>query len=308
VTVPELIRAYPVPVTTPTVTTTAAADSPGVRTETPLDGARTWLEFPDPAGPVARVGGDGEDGAEQVFRCDLTWLTSSWTCVFGSGCRGIYADRPTDGCCTLGAHFSDDDDEKRVAKAVKRLTAQQWQHRDEGRRDGWVETDEDGARKTRVLGGACIFHNRPGFAPGGFADGAGCALHVLALAERRDPLRTKPDVCWQLPLRRSYRTVERPDGTSYLEVTVAEYDRRGWGPGGHDLDWYCTGNPVAHVGAEPVFRSLRAELVELIGQAGYDVLAAHCEQLTASRRQLPLSVHAATELARRSAEDGEPAR
>ena len=40
-------------------------------------------------------------------------------------------------------------------------------------------------------------------------------------------------------------------------MTIAEYDRRGWGAGGHDLDWYCTGNPLAHTGAEPVFRSMR---------------------------------------------------
>lgn len=249
--------------------------------ETPLDVARTWLEFPDP------------DGSEQVFRCDLTWLTSSWTCVFGSGCRGIYADRPDDGCCTLGAHFSDTDDEERVAAAVARLTPEIWQHHATGAGD-WTETDDDGARKTRVVDGACVFLNRPGFAPGTFADGAGCALHVLARAEDREPLETKPDVCWQLPVRRSYATVERPDDTSYLQVTIGEYDRRGWGAGGHDLDWYCTGNTAAHVGAEPVFRSLRAELVELIGKDAYDVLAAHCDQLLAARRTLPLSVHPAT--------------
>lgn len=41
-----------------------------------LDFARAWVEFPDPA------------DEEQVFRCDLTWLTSRWTCIFGSGCQG----------------------------------------------------------------------------------------------------------------------------------------------------------------------------------------------------------------------------
>jgi hypothetical protein len=259
--------------------------------ETSLDAARQWVEFPDPdAGPGA---------AEQVFRCDLTWLTSSWTCIFGSGCRGIYTGRPDDGCCTLGAHLADATDEKRVAGAVKRLTAQQWQHKAAARRGGWKEKDDEGARKTRVVDGACIFLNRPGFAPGTFADGAGCALHLLARAEGRDPLQTKPDVCWQLPLRRSYRTVERPDGTSYLETTLSEYDRRGWGPGGHDLDWYCSGNPAAHVGREPVYLSLRAELVELVGAKAYDVLAAHCEQVLAARKLLPLSVHPATAAARR---------
>jgi hypothetical protein len=237
--------------------------------EFPLDIARTWVEFPDP---------DGDGVPEQVFRCDLTWLTSSWTCIFGRGCRGIYADRPYDGCCTLGAHFADKDDERRVRRAVKRLTARTWQHRAEGTRGGWVETDEDGARKTRIVDDACIFLNRPEF-----AGGAGCALHRLALDEGREPLETKPDVCWQLPLRRTYRTVERPDGTSYLEVSIGEYDRRGWGPGGHDLDWYCTGNPAAHIGAVPVFRSLAPELTELIGVGPYAELARQCEEFIGAR-------------------------
>ena len=255
-------------------------------TETPLDGDRLWVEFGDPD--------TDDDPPQTVFRCDLTWLTSSWTCVFGRGCRGIDATRPDDGCCSVGAHFSDRDDERRVARAVKRLTPEQWQHRDAGRGNRWRATDDDGARTTAVVDGACVFLNRPGWAPGTFADGAGCALHLLALAEGRPPLETKPDVCWQLPIRRSYRTVERPDGTSYLEVTIAEYDRRGWGPGGHDLDWFCSDSPLAHVGADPVFRALRAELVELLGAAAYAVLAGHCEGALAARRSLPVVVHPAT--------------
>ena len=73
---------------------------------------RAFVEFKDPA----------DD--RQMFRCDLTWLTSRWACIYGQGCQGIYADRPHDGCCTLGAHFADADDEKRVAKAVKQLQQQ----------------------------------------------------------------------------------------------------------------------------------------------------------------------------------------
>ena len=80
--------------------------------ETPLDIARTWAEMPDPANPGQR------------FRLDLTWLTSSWTCIFGSGCQGIYADRPDDGCCTLGAHFTDDDDVERVPPLLERQPVQ----------------------------------------------------------------------------------------------------------------------------------------------------------------------------------------
>ncbi len=86
----------------------------------------------------------------------------------------------------------------------------------------------------------------------------GCALHAYALRVGRHPLETKPDVCWQLPVRRTFRWVNRPDETRYLEVTIAEYDRRGWGPGGHDLHWWCTS---AHRGARrcgAVVRLLRA--------------------------------------------------
>jgi hypothetical protein len=95
-------------------------------------------------------------------------------------------------------------------------------------------------------------------------------------------------VCWQLPVRRLFRDVELTDGTAYTEVTITEYDRRGWGPGGHDFDWYCSGNSEAHVAAEPVYRSYAPELVELIGQAAYDVLVPLCQQHEASRSALTL--------------------
>jgi len=232
---------------------------------------RAWVEFADPA-----------DDA-QVFRCDLTWLTSSWTCIFGQGCCGIYADRPDDGCCTLGAHFSDKGDEKRVRTFVKMLDREHWQFHDAGQGKAWIETDEDGDRKTAVHEGACIFLNRPGFPAG-----AGCALHGLALRIGKHPLETKPDVCWQLPIRRTFRDVELPDGTAYSEVSIGEYDRRGWGPGGHDLDWYCSGNTEAHVGTEPVYVSNGPELVALMGQAGYDELVRHCEAHLRSRSALAL--------------------
>ena len=239
---------------------------------------RAWVEFVDPA------------DEEQVFRCDLTWLTSRWQCIFGAGCQGIYATAPDAGCCTLGAHFADRDDERRVAAWVARLDDEIWEHRDEARngrgrvtRSGWVEVDEDGERKTRVVDGACIFHNSRGF-PGGY----GCALHAQALREGAHYVESKPDVCWQLPLRRTFRNVERTDGTSYLEISIGEYERSGWGPGGHDLDWYCSGNTEAHVAPEPLYLTNAVELVELMGQAAYDVLAAHCEAHLSRRSALAL--------------------
>lgn len=262
--------------------------------ETDLTTSRTWVEFDDP----------GEEG--QRFRCDLTWLTSSWTCIFGNGCHGIDADQPDYGCCVLGAHFSDKDDVVRVKAIVDELGEDEWQlHPGTTRRSAWTEK-EDGDLKTKVVDGACIFFNRPGFPAG-----AGCALHQHAMYTGVEPHTVKPDVCWQLPIRRTYRDVELPDGSSYLEVSIGEYDRRGWGPGGHDLDWYCSGSPDAHSASDPVYVSERPGLIELMGQPAYDELARRCEahlELVAAatgtkgdgrpspagRALLPLLVHPAT--------------
>jgi hypothetical protein len=246
--------------------------------EVSLDFPRAWVEFADPA------------DAEQLYRCDLTWLCSRWQCVWGSGCHGIRAGRADDGCCTLGAHFADADDEKRVKDAARRLTPELWEFHPQGTRRGGrlsvVEVDEDGERQTRVHEGACIFLNRPGF-----AGGAGCALHALALREGRHPLETKPDVCWQLPIRRTYEWVERPDDTRVLVIAIGEYDRRGWGPGGHDLNWWCTGNTEAHTAFEPVFVSYRPELIALMGQEAYDTLAELCEAHLSAKH--PVALHPA---------------
>ncbi len=225
--------------------------------EVGLDFARDWVEFVDP--------GD----AEAVFRADLTWLCSSWTCIFGRGCHGIVEDRPDDGCCTHGAFYSEPADEKRVRAFVPELTAATWEYAAAGRRG--ITTVDGGGRRTRTVDGACIFLNRPGF-----AGGAGCALHALAERTGRHPLETKPDVCWQLPIRRTSEWVTRPDETRVLVTTLGEYDRRGWGSGGHDLTWWCTSSPEAHVGAEPVYVTYAPELTELMGVTAYAELVRLC--------------------------------
>ena len=238
--------------------------------EVSLDFPRAWIEFVDPA------------DADQWFRCDLTWLTSRWMCIFGQGCGGILPGRPDDGCCSLGAHFADGDDRKRVQKASKRLTAEQWQYRAEGRADGIVEMDDDEEPQTRVVDGACVFLNRPGF-----AGGAGCALHILAVSEGVPPLELKPEVCWQLPIRRDYDNRTLPDGTEILVVSIGEYDRRGWGSGGHDLHWYCSGNTEAHVAPDPVYVSERDTLIALMGEPAYAELQRHCEAFDPSSAPHP---------------------
>ena len=224
--------------------------------EVPLDFTREWITFADPADP------------DHLIRADLTWLTSAWTCIFGRGCAGVVEGRPDDGCCSHGAFFTEEDDLLRVTAAVADLTDEDWQLAPVGR-GNWTEqenADDEGVRslRTRVLDGACVFLNRPGF-----AGGTGCALHRMALRTGLHPLTTKPDVCWQLPVRREQEHVERPDGTTILMTTIGEFDRRGWGPGGHDLHWWCTGSPAAHVSPEPLVATYEDELVALIGAPAY---------------------------------------
>lgn len=229
------------------------------------DFTRAWVEFPDP------------DESGQIIRADLTWLTSRWTCIFGSGCPGVYADRPDEGCCSLGAHFADDADERRVLQAAGELTVEDWQFADQS--PDLADADEEGARKTATHDGACVFLNRAGSAMG-----PGCALHRLAARTGRSFVETKPDVCWQLPLRRTYDWREEQDGSQVLVVTLTEYVRAGWGAGGHDFDWYCSSNSDAHVGSVPVFRGNEREIVELIGRRAADVLIGLCEQHTTAQQ------------------------
>ena len=250
--------------------------------------ARDWFEFSDP------------NDETEILKCDLTWLTSYWACIYGDGCKGVFADRPNDGCCTEGAMYSDNDDEVRVLKAAGDLTPSMWQFYDEARPEHSggdlriSDSDEDGERKTRTVESSCIFLNRKGYVAEGFTGSFGCVLHHLALKEGRHFVDTKPDVCWQLPLRRSFETREVGE-REYSVTVIGEYERLAWGDGGDDFDWYCTSNTEAHVGVEPVYISNKTELIALIGVDSYYILAMHCDQRIAAikeidGRKLPLFV------------------
>jgi hypothetical protein len=80
----------------------------------------------------------------------------------------------------------------------------------------------------------------------------------------------KPDVCWQLPLRR----VESTDELGHVTSTVREWKRRDWSEGGLEFAWWCTEERHAFVGETTVLSSMRQELVEMIGQPVYDLLLA----------------------------------
>lgn len=230
---------------------------------TPSD-AHEWVSFADP-----------EEERTWVF--DVTFLTSSWTCIFGEGCQGVLtapAPELVHGCCSYGAHMVDKDDLRRVEKAAATLTADQWQLRRKGRKDdelNVVKKNKHGETVTRLVDGACIFLNRPGF-----AGGPGCALHQAALQQGRHPLELKPEVCWQLPLRREDQVAD--DG--HVTSTVRQWDRRHWGAGGQEFAWWCTESPDAFVGHRPVYESMAAELTEMVGADVYRMLVSYLDERT----------------------------
>jgi hypothetical protein len=227
-----------------------------------LEGAHEWISFEDP-----------EEDRTWVF--DETFLLSRWTCIYGCGCQGVLtgpAPELEQGCCSYGAHFTDDADVARVEEAAAGLGPEEWQFRAQGRSRGVVKTLPSGERMTRMVQGACVFLNRPGFPAG-----AGCALHQAALRRGLRPLELKPDVCWQLPLRRD----EAEDSTGHLTSTVGEWKRRNWGHGGAEFHWWCTEAPEAFAGSRPVYEAMRDELVELVGPRVYEMVS---EFLAARRR------------------------
>jgi len=258
--------------------------------------ARDWVEFRNP------------DNSEEIFKCDITWLTSYWQCIYGNGCCGIDADKPDAGCCSDGAYYTNKMDEEQVLRSAKKLTKSEWQFYDQARDKSKKnlnisEIGLDKDRKTRKINDSCIFLNRVGYEAPGYTGKFGCALHHLANKEGSHPVDTKPDICWQLPLHRSWEVREVGD-TEVTVVVIGEYERSAWGEGGADLDWYCTSNSEAHVGKVPVYQSSKTELIKMMGKAGYLELEKLCDSRMAAiaatkkaqkRHELPLFViHPAT--------------
>ena len=224
----------------------------------PPAGAHDWVSFPDPR-------------EDRTWVVDVTFLLSRWRCIFGEGCQGVLtgpAPELMQGCCSYGAHFIDDEDVKRVVAAAATLTPEDWQFH-QGAEVDVVEEGDDAATVTRQVDGACIFLNRPGF-----AGGAGCALHAAALRRGERPMDLKPTVCWQLPLRRE----DEVDSTGHVTSVVRQWDRRHWGEGGFEFDWWCTEAPEAFTGEQAVYESLADELREMVGARTYRMLVAELER------------------------------
>lgn len=205
-----------------------------------------------------------DDANGDTWQFDVTFLTSNYGCIYGRGCPGVLTELAPEyehGCCTYSAHFIDDDDVGSVREKVAQLGPDEWELA--GRAEelgGPIYKNDDGEWLTRSVDDACIFLNRPGF-----ATGAGCALHHAALARGERPIDWKPDVCWQVPLRFDDHT----DDNGHTTFVLREWRRRDWGEGGAEFAWWCTDDPLAFGEDRPVWRSLRDEIVELVGEEPY---------------------------------------
>lgn len=226
--------------------------------------------LPDTVPPVSDELVEIDDG-DTVWRFDSTFLASNWTCVFGAGCRGILPESSVDlqqGCCSYGAHLGDGSEGRAealdVAAYASVLTADQWQYHDLFAEHGPAGIFSDERRHhTRVVEGACVFLNRPGF-----GRGAGCALHVAALDAGESPVDWKPSVCWQLPIRVDWEDL----GDGKERATVRRWTRADWGEFGSTMSWCCTERdeaPEAYVGDDAVVETMAAELAAIVGEQVY---------------------------------------
>ena len=74
----------------------------------PPANAHEWVSFDDP-------------DEERTWLFDVTFLVSSWTCIFGQGCQGVLtgpAPELVQGCCSYGAHFTGKKDARNVERAA----------------------------------------------------------------------------------------------------------------------------------------------------------------------------------------------
>jgi hypothetical protein len=201
------------------------------------------------------------DDGDTVWRFDRSFLLSNWTCIWGRGCQGILpepAEHLGQGCCSIGAHLDGEDEARLIAALAATLRADRFERHAEAR-DGGVFTDAT-CTGTRVVGGACIFFNRPGF-----AGGAGCSLHLAAIDAGESPMEWKPSVCWQLPIKVDWEPLDDDREVA----TVRRWSRRDWGETGASMAWCCTEGTRAYVGDRPVIDSLGDEFEAVVGTKVY---------------------------------------
>jgi hypothetical protein len=197
-----------------------------------------------------------DDGVTS-WRVERSFLTSHWECIWGRGCLGILptpAPELGQGCCSIGADLDGEDEARLISALAATIEPDLFQQHAAAQADGIFADENRGA--TRVVDGACIFLNRPGF-----AGGAGCALHRAAEAAGEAPHEWKPSVCWQLPIKVEW--AGRADGGEV--ATLRRWSRADWGAEGATMAWCCTEGDRAYTGERPVIEALAGELEAITG-------------------------------------------
>lgn len=219
-----------------------------------------------------------------VWRLDITFLLSSYECIFGRGCQGTGFTTP--GCCGHGFYFekhetagikanirllTEDDLDGPALRQVQGNNAarRQWAYGrdDDGYNSRTVDEDLADIDPEHYRNAACIFFDRR---PGQ----EGCAFHKLALRTDQSIIDTKPNVCWTAPLM-----THELGNDEYVLTAMTNLD---WGQDESEpLDWWCiedTGAPYDHPSA--VYRTLRDEITAIIGSRLYDELTGYIAHRT----------------------------
>ncbi|MEX2487070.1 MAG: hypothetical protein WD377_05580 [Nitriliruptoraceae bacterium] len=225
---------------------------------------REWVSVRDP------------EDAHLRYTFDVSFLLSSYTCIYGSGCLGVHPAEqdPAIGCCVHGAYLNDDDDADELATLVRtQLDPTSMQFHDDAVDGGMFTTDDEGEVHTRIMRGGCIFANRSDF-----EGPPGCVFHHLAIDRGEHHMTYKPTVCWQVPLHRTIEEQVGNDGKPLEVHTIAAYERGHWGEGGSDFDWWCLDDDTAFVSNTAVYRTMETELRAMVGDAVYDELAHYLDR------------------------------
>ena len=88
---------------------------------------REWVTIPVP----------GKE--RKQWQVDVTFLMSSWHCIFGQGCQGVLTEPAPElvhGCCDYGAHESEEKVKEKVEKLAKKLGDDEWQFKSVGMKKG----------------------------------------------------------------------------------------------------------------------------------------------------------------------------
>ena len=224
------------------------------------DDLREWASFEDPE-------------ERRIWLFDLSFLTSHWTCIYGRGCLGAgsaVGEPHPFGCCAKGVCLNGEADRQRVEAASAQLGPERWQHIEAARRHGGALFRDRDQWRTRRAQGACILLNHDGF-----LGGAGCALHFLAQDQGRGIAAVKPETCCEVPLRR----VDYDHCPGWVLSVVREWSALDWSVTGEPAGWWCTADPAAFCGEEPVYRSTQGELIALVGERVYRLLVERIEAL-----------------------------